>query len=333
MLASNFTLSAFADFVDVLRLAADDADHSRPILCQWHVMSESRDPIRSSCGIRVDPTSALLDPVQLDYIVVVGGLLDQGSRLDKQMAGYLTQASRSGTRLAGICTGSFILCRLGALEGKKCCISWFHYRDFLEEFPELIPVADQLYVIDGNRLTCAGGAGVTFLAAEIVGRHLGAAAAQKVLHMLQIDRSKPGSSTQPAPPLGRSGDDDRISRALLLMEQNISRPLTIAKIAAALEMSARQLERLFKVIVGASPQETYLELRLKHARWMMRSDVSLTAIAADTGFADGAHFGKTFRAFFGMSPSQARRHLRQQSAEQPGAQSLDTEVRRIFDAF
>ncbi|MGG2478909.1 GlxA family transcriptional regulator, partial [Rhizobium sp. BR5] len=37
LLADRFTLSAFANFVDVLRLAADEADRSRPILCEWSV--------------------------------------------------------------------------------------------------------------------------------------------------------------------------------------------------------------------------------------------------------------------------------------------------------
>ena len=50
ILADRFTLSAFANFVDVLRLAADEADKSRPILCDWAVLSGDMAPIRSSCG-------------------------------------------------------------------------------------------------------------------------------------------------------------------------------------------------------------------------------------------------------------------------------------------
>src|SRR4051794_3173332 len=75
VLAPNFTLTALSNFVDVLRLAADEGDRSRPIACAWHVMDSSKRPIRSSCGLTVDPTSALLDPQDLDYVVVVGGLL------------------------------------------------------------------------------------------------------------------------------------------------------------------------------------------------------------------------------------------------------------------
>jgi transcriptional regulator GlxA family with amidase domain len=34
----NFTLTAFSTFVDVLRLAADEGDKSRPIACTWQIM-------------------------------------------------------------------------------------------------------------------------------------------------------------------------------------------------------------------------------------------------------------------------------------------------------
>lgn len=334
VLAHDFTLSAFADFVDVLRLAADDADHSRPIRCQWQVMSATRDAIRSSCGLLVSPTSRFVDPLDLDYIVVVGGLLNRDSQLDRVTADYLTRAARTRVRMAGICTGSFILCRLGLLEGKKCCISWFHYRDFIEEFSDQVPVADQLYVVDGNRITCSGGAGVVFLAADLVSRHLGAATAQKVLHMQQIDRMKPGSSVQPAPPLVLAGDDDRISRALLLMEQNLMTPLRISTIATRIGTSARQLERLFKDVIGCAPLAAYMQLRLKHARWLLNSKLSLASIATDTGFSDGAHFGKAFKARYGINPSDERKRLLgAQGGLPPDADAADLgdDARRLFD--
>ena len=41
VLARRFTLSAFANFVDVLRLAADEGDRSRPIRCSWRVLGLS----------------------------------------------------------------------------------------------------------------------------------------------------------------------------------------------------------------------------------------------------------------------------------------------------
>lgn len=331
VLANDFTLSAFADFIDALRLAADDADQSRPIRCQWHVMSTSDQPVRSSCGLFVCPTARLIDPQDLDYIVVVGGLLHRRPALDKTTINYLATAGRTDVSLIGICTGSFVLCRLGLLDGKKCCISWFHYRDFVEEFVNLVPVADQLYVCDGKRITCSGGSGVVFLAADLVRRHLGVSTAQKVLRIQQIHRMKPGSSAQASPPFEAAGDNDRISRALLLMEQNLARPLPISKIASSLSTSGRQLERLFKEVTGCSPQSAYVQLRLKHARWMLNSELSLACIAAETGFADGAHFGKMFKAKYGINPSEERRRLLREGGRLEEPSNADQTAKRIFD--
>lgn len=327
ILTSNFTLTALSNFVDVLRLAADEGDNSRPIRCQWHIMSDSDEPIRSSCGLLMYPNSRFRDPKDLDYIVVVGGLLHRGPQIDEKVRRYLLNAAETNVDLVGVCTGSFVLWRLGLLNQKKCCISWYHYRDFLEEFGETLPVADQLFVIDGKRITCSGGIGVAYLAAHIVELRMGISSAQKALHIMQIDRMKPGSSAQSAPPTEFIGKDSRISRALLIMEQNLSSPLSVAKLADRVNLSTRQLERLFKDETGNAPQTTYLRLRLKHARWMLKTDLSLASIAAETGFVDGSHLSKAFKAAFGSNPSEERR---KSSADEPQEKDA-SQSRRVYD--
>ena len=327
ILSNNFTLTAFSNFLDVLRLAGDDGDNSRQIRCHWHIMSATGDQIRSSSGVSVTPTSKFIDPQNLDYIVVVGGLLHEGPQIDDRTGRYLMAASDSNAAIVGVCTGSFILWRLGLLRQKKCCISWYHYRDFLEEFGDTLPIADQLYVVDGRRITCSGGIGAAYLAAYIVELRLGRSNAQKALHIMQIDQMRPGSTAQSAPPTEFSGNDERISRALLIMEQHLSSPLSIAKLAAKVSLSTRQLERLFKEETGQSPQTAYLRLRLKHARWMMKTDMTLASIAAETGFVDGSHLSKAFKAAFGTNPSEDRRNLLTSVRHSPP----NAEGRRIYD--
>jgi transcriptional regulator GlxA family with amidase domain len=327
ILSNNFTLMAFSNFLDVLRLAADDGDNSRPIRCQWHIMSATGEAIRSSSGVSVTPTSRFVEPRDLDYLVVVGGLLHDGPQIDDRTGKYLLAAADSNVSIIGVCTGSFILWRLGLLRQKKCCISWYHYRDFLEEFGDTLPIADQLYVVDGRRITCSGGIGAAYLAAHIVELRVGRSYAQKALHIMQIDQMRPGSSAQSAPPTEFVGNDGRISRALLIMEQNLSSPLSIAKLAEKVHLSTRQLERLFKDETGQSPQNTYLRLRLKHARWMMKGDMTLASIAAETGFVDGSHLSKAFKAVFGTNPSQDRL----MASRRPFGPEPNSEGRRVYD--
>ena len=134
------------------------------------------------------------DPRAFDYIVVVGGLLHRGPQIDAETLGFLHKAAAAGVPLIGVCTGSFVLSRAGLMRDRRCCVSWYHYRDFLHEFPDIVSVADQLYVVDRDRITCSGGAGVVDLAAFLIERHIGRASAQKAMHILLVDKARPRTS-------------------------------------------------------------------------------------------------------------------------------------------
>lgn len=307
ILADNFTLSAFALFTDHLRLAADEGDLSRPVRVRWSVMSPDDTPIRASCGVMVNPTDRLIDAKGLDYVVVVGGLLHAGRQIDAAVSRYLRSAAAAGATLVGLCTGSFILCREGLMAGRRSCVSWYHYQDFLEAFPDQPVVADRLFLDDGDRITCAGGAGTADLAIHLIERHLSRAVAQKASQVLLFDRARAGSDAQPHPPLSQLFTDPRLRRATLIMEQHLADPVSIADIAARLGLSARQFERLCKATVGLSPGLLYRQLRLRFAHWLVENtDRSITDIALDAGFADASHFSRQFKQRYGLSPSMQR---------------------------
>nr|WP_040610554.1 GlxA family transcriptional regulator [Oceaniovalibus guishaninsula] len=310
LLARRFTLSAFANFVDVLRLAADEGDRSRPIRCTWRVLSFSPDPVRSSCGIAVSPDEAQGDPARFDYIVVVGGLVEETERLDPRTAAFLHRAAGAGVPLVGVCTGAFILHRAGLMNGYRCCVSWFHHDDFLERFEGLRPVADRIFVVDRNRLTCSGGASAAHLAAFLVERHIGRAAAQKSLHILIIDAAMAADDPQPGLPLELKATDPLVRRALLTLQQNMDAPPDVGEIAARLQVSRRQLERRFEASLGLSPADAFLKVRLAQARLLLaRPDRTVARIAAETGFCDASHLTRAFRRETGTTPNAWRKQI------------------------
>lgn len=305
--AHNFTLSALSLFVDTLRLAADEGDRSRPIRCHWSIMAASPQPIRASCGLTVNRTAPLGDPADFDYVVVVGGILHGGDQIDGETLAWLKKVAAAGVTLVGVCTGSFVLSRAGLMNGRRVCVSWYHAGDFAEAFPDQIPVADRLFVDDGDRVTCSGGAGVADLAAHLVERHIGRAPALKALHVMQLQAARGADAAQPHLPLDEAVGDERVRRALLVMEQAIAEPIAIETIAERAGLSARQLERLFRATLGAAPAAVYRRLRLSHARWLIENTTkSLTTVAVETGFCDASHFSRQFRAVFGLAPSDLR---------------------------
>lgn len=308
ILARRFTLCAFANFVDVLRLAADEGDRSRPILCRWRVLSATPEPVESSCGMQIQPEDRFGDPRLFDYIVVVGGLIDEMERLPAEGVAYLRRAAEAGVPLIGICTGAFILHRAGLMSGYRACVSWFHHDDFLTTFDGLTPVSDQIFVVDRDRLTCSGGVSSAHLAAFLVDRHIGSAVARKSLAIMMIDEAMQAERAQPGLPLELGTRDQLVKRALLVMQQTMDDPLTVPKIAERLGVSRRQLERHFMSALGIAPQVASRKVRLAHARHLLRrTDRTVSEIATETGFADASHLSRTFRAETGQTPETWRR--------------------------
>ena len=307
VLTRRFTLCAFANFVDVLRLAADEGDRSRPILCDWAIVSERMDAITSSCGVEVQPHERLGDPARFDYIAVVGGLTDGIDHVSPAYRQYLQRASQAGVPLIGICSGAFVLHRAGLLDGYKCCVSWFHHADFLEQFEGLQPVSDRIFIVDRDRLTCSGGASSAHLAAYLVEKHIGRAHASKSLHIMIIDDALQGEKPQPGIPLNLKTGDPVVRRALLIMQQHIDTPPPISVIASRMGTSKRQLERHFRAALDISPQAAFLDIRLSLAHHLvLTSGKTISAIAVECGFCDSSHLSRMFRRRFGTTPHQAR---------------------------
>lgn len=311
VLAPRFTLCAFANFVDVLRLAADEGDRSRQILCRWSVLSDTMSPVASSCGVKVQPDARPSDPRGFDYVVVVGGLIDEVDNLGAGTVRFLREAAAVGVPLAGVCTGAFLLHRAGLMDGYRCCVSWFHHADFLEQFAGLVPVSDRIYVVDRDRLTCSGGASSAHLAAHLVERHVGEAAAHKSLQIMIIEGAMAGERAQPGTPLRVTTTDDVAKRALLHMRQHVEDPLPIEEVAQRVGLSRRSLERHFDRALGRSPSDCYLSIRLDEAEMLLRTtDRTVAAVAAATGFCDTSHLTRVLRKHRGRRPRDVRRSAR-----------------------
>lgn len=308
VLLRSFTLTPFSIFVDALRLAGDEGDMSRPIRCCWSILGPSLNPVRSSCGVEVTPWETFSDPGRFDYIVVVGGLLHRGPQCDEATLAFLREAAAKGVSLVGLCTAAFVLLRAGVMSGRRCCVSWFHVEDFRRAFPDVKPVADRVFVVDQGRITCAGGAGALDVAAWIIERHLGRAVAQKSLHILVVDRARTLRAAQPHPLAAEVTADERVRRAILLIEQNLAKSLPVQELAKAVGLSERQLERLFARDVGLRPSSYARQVRLRYASFLIETTHRpIAEVALDCGFADAAHLTRAFHEVYGTTPARARR--------------------------
>jgi transcriptional regulator GlxA family with amidase domain len=307
VLARSFTLSAFALFVDTLRLASDETDKSGRRFADWQVLGSTRHLIASSCGIQLAPTSDFVDPAEFDYIVVVGGLLNSESPVDNDTVAYLRKAAARKVPLIGVCTGTFILAEAGLMKSHQTCVSWLHYDAFRERFPDHEVRADRIFNLDRARGSCAGGSSAADMAAYIVRRRIGKEAERNALEVLQIDRARTALDIQPRRPLLIDSDDPRVKAALIIMERNIENTLSIQELADSVGVSRRQLERAFMEKTKSSPALVYRRVRLERARQLLlQTKAPLIEIALEVGFENASHFARLFRKAYGQSPTTLR---------------------------
>lgn len=96
---------------------------------------------------------------------------------------------------------------------------------------------------------------------------------------------------------------DVLETAIRYMENNLSLPVSLDKLAEAAGSSPRSLSRLFRMKLHTSPNQYLISLRMEKAReLLLRTDASLQDIATAIGHPDAYYFGRMFKKHFGISP-------------------------------
>jgi AraC-like DNA-binding protein len=95
----------------------------------------------------------------------------------------------------------------------------------------------------------------------------------------------------------------KVGRCLSLMENEYTQPLQLATLAKAVHLSPRSLLRTFKKIMGVSPIDYLIRLRIEKSRELLRDpQFSITQVAFRVGFSDSNYFARQFKKVTGMNP-------------------------------
>ena len=209
----------------------------------------------------------------------------------------------------GLCTGSFAMAEAGLLSGKRCAVHCRHRDEFLTRYPDVGVVTHELFTMDGQAITCAGGTAAIDLAVELIARHCGVPRALKGLPELLVDDHRTARHTPRFPYQNLlSCGDSRVEKAVKLMLGQLSRPMSMRCLAERLAISLSQLNRSFAKYCHMPPAALWREMRLQRARWLLlNTNDTLTEIAAECGFADGAHLSRHFRRAFRETPRAFQR--------------------------
>ncbi|MDA7965499.1 GlxA family transcriptional regulator [Ruegeria sp.] len=305
IVAPSFNISATMGFIDPFR-AANYLDGKTYF--KWDFVSEAGGYCAASNGAGIDTTALADVTAHPADIVIVSASWTPERHLTTRLRTALRTWARGGATLGALDTGAFILAQAGLLAGCRATVHYEHIDAFQELYPD-IEVVENLYELDGNRVTCCGGSAAVDFGLQMVQGIHGSALANAAARYIFHDRLRgPAAQQQPegSEPLGAIVPAT-LKSAIQIMEAHLEDPLPVPEICKRAGISHRQLDRLFAIYIKKTPALYYRDIRLDRARGLVtQTEMPIAEVAIASGFASQVHFSRAYKDRFGLPPSRDR---------------------------
>lgn len=104
--------------------------------------------------------------------------------------------------------------------------------------------------------------------------------------------------------------DPKLESSVLYMQENLSKPLKIEKLSSMCGYHPQHFIRLFKACMGVTPHRFLVNYRMKTAMSMLLAGHSVSETAEAVGYGESKNFSSSFKTFYGICPSEAKKYLR-----------------------
>ncbi|TIR76037.1 MAG: GlxA family transcriptional regulator, partial [Mesorhizobium sp.] len=224
-LIPDFTMIAFATALDPLRSANRMLGYEA---YSWRLTSIDGKPVRASNGVECAVNTSLEEerrkmagPDRPNMAIVCSGMNVERYH-NKSAFAWLREEYNRGVAVGGLCTGAHILAAAGLLSNKRCAIHWENLPGFSEAFPKANVFAD-LFEIDQNVYTCAGGTAALDMMLKLIGDDFDESLVNRVCEQVLTDRVRSPTDRQRLPLRARLGvQNSKVLTIIELMEANLS---------------------------------------------------------------------------------------------------------------
>jgi transcriptional regulator GlxA family with amidase domain len=225
--------------------------------------------IRSSASVQI--MTAPLPPHDthaFDTLLIVSGTGNFSAYNDPNLIDWLQNASRTVRRIAGICTGVFVMGAAGLLDNRYATTHWALQDKLLSDFPKVRVDRQAVITEDGTIFTVSEVGMAAELALRFLEADMGSAIAKRVEESLlgnkRMRRDNP-PSCRPSKQ-NEAAASNRVQQASRWFEEHMAEPINMISAANFVAMSERNFQRQFKRETGWTPHEYLLHIRLQAVR-------------------------------------------------------------------
>ncbi|HEX6832210.1 MAG TPA: helix-turn-helix domain-containing protein [Rudaea sp.] len=314
-------LSSLAGPVDALhvaqRLAQIRSPRTAPRFESVLLNARGAAQVRTESGIVVSGSRAPRRAEKFDLVLVPGldherpsDLLKRRAELEPELS-LLRALHLRGTRLAGTCSGTYLLAMTGLLDGHRATTSWWMAPSFRRHFPAVQLDEQALLVDDGAVMTTGASTAVFSLVLRLIEQAGGEDLAQQTARMLLIDGERQSQAPYVSQALIEKPRHSLAEKISHFLDKQLHNQISVAKLASHCGTSERSLLRHFRANYGTGPLGYIQHLRVERAKVLLEAtQLSFEEVVERCGYSDVPSFRKLFKRETSLTPGDYRERYR-----------------------
>jgi transcriptional regulator GlxA family with amidase domain len=280
------------------------------------VAAARRGAVTMSSGLRLVADAAYDDlRGDIDTLLVSGGDGVRQAIADPRLLACIRRLAPRARRVAGVCTGAFLLAEAGLLKGRRATTHWGSCERLARRYPEVAVEPDRIYVRDGKVYTSAGVTAGIDLALALVEEDCGRELALGVARRLVMFLKRPGGQSQFSAQLAAQLAERPALRELQLwIHEHPDAGHTVESLAARVGMSPRNFARVFAHELRVTPARYVEQVRVEAARRRLEEGGGgIDQVAQGCGFGSAETMRRAFLRTLRVGPAEYRRRFRNDS--------------------
>ena len=312
-------LSSIASASDSLRIAqklAEIRHPGGPLRMESVVFgARGQTEIKTSTGLTLGGLVA--PPEDLDVVLLPGIMHGSPQELVARVKTMqpefelLRAYHLRGAKLAGTCSGSFVLAESGLLDGHRATCSWWLATAFRERYPNVLLEADAMVIEDNGMMTAGGASAVQSFMLKLIAGAGGEELAQQTARLLLIDPERQSQAPYVSQAMMEKPRNSLSEKAEHFLMHELHREISVVRLAEHCGTSERSLLRHFRSHLGVTPLEYIQRLRVERAKALLETThLSFDEVVERCGYSDSASFRKLFKRATAMTPGDYRERYR-----------------------
>jgi transcriptional regulator GlxA family with amidase domain len=267
-------------------------------------------PVQTGDGLyHIEADRLITEPVKADLIIIppLRGNLAEGIRQNSAFLPWIRKQYYSGSEVASLCLGAFVLAATGLLAGRLCVTHWKASEEFKSLFSEVKLVHDRILTDEAGLYTGGGAFSSANLVVYLIEKYADREVAVYCSKVFQVDWGRRSQTPFVIFNGQKSHADEEIKQAQVLIEQRYRDRLNVNEIIEDIGIGRRTFERRFKKETGNTVMEYIQRVKVEAAkRELEKGYKTVNEVMFEVGYQDNKAFRNVFRKYSGMSPSDYR---------------------------